>query len=348
MERAAMMADACAPDRPADQNPGLVLGAAGAAAARGGRDKLTVIAAPGLASFGGWLEQLLAESLGKRGLGVVPVAGEALGTPRSYGDDRFFAQVRLATSPSPEQDRSVSALERAGHPVVRIDVSDPNDLGQEFFRWEMATAVAGAILGVNPFDQPDVEAAKSAARRVTAAYEESGALPPEAPVLEGDGLKLFADPVNAQALSSAARDHTPAAWLKAHLARIGERDYFALNAFLEMSPENDAALQAVREAVRQKTAAATTLGYGPRYLHSTGQLHKGGPASGVFLVITAEDGQRLPIPGRRFDFGTLARAQARGDIDVLAERGRRVLRVHLGADVKAGLRALGRAVEKAL
>jgi len=348
LDRAALMADACAPDRPPDQNPGLVLGAVLAAAARAGRDKLTIVAAPALGSFGGWLEQLVAESLGKHGLGVVPIVGEVLGTPRSYGDDRIFVQVRLATGPAPEQDRAVAALERAGFPVVRIEVADANDLGQEFFRWEMATAVAGALLGVNPFDQPDVETAKVAARRVTAAYEQSGSLPPEAPALEGDGLRLFADPANAQALSATARDPSPVGWLKAHLGRIGERDYFALNAFLEMSPENDAVLQGIREAVRHKTAAATTVGYGPRYLHSTGQLHKGGPASGVFLEVTADDAQKVAIPGKRFDFGVLARAQARGDFDVLAERGRRILRVHLGPDVKAGLKALEKAVLKAL
>jgi transaldolase/glucose-6-phosphate isomerase len=301
-----------------------------------------------VAALGGWLEQLVAESLGKHGLGVIPVAGEALGTPRSYGDDRLFVQVRLGSAPAPEQDRAVAALERSGAPVVRIDVAHPDDLGQEFFRWEMATAVAGAVLGVNPFDQPDVEAAKVAARKVTSAFEQTGALPPEAPALEGDGLRLFADPANAAALAAAAREATPAGWLRAHLGRLGARDYLALNAFLETSPENEAPLQSLREAVRQSRKVATTLGWGPRFLHSTGQLHKGGPPSGLFLVITADDAERVPIPGRRFDFGVLARAQARGDFDVLAERGRRVLRVHLGADVRAGLRALDRAVQKAL
>jgi transaldolase/glucose-6-phosphate isomerase len=348
LDRAAQMVEACAADVPADRNPGLVLGAVMAAAARLGRDKLTIVAAPAIASLGAWLEQLVAESLGKHGLGVVPVAGEALGTPRSYGDDRVFVHVRLASAPVPEQDKAVAALERAGFPVVRIEVPGPDDLGQEFFRWEMATAVAGAILGVNPFDQPDVEAAKAAARRVTSAYEQTGALPPEAPALEGDGLRLHADPANAAALAAAARDQSPAGWLRAHFGRIGERDYFALNAFLAMTPENDAVLQGVREAVRQARKVATSVGYGPRFLHSTGQLHKGGPPSGVFLMVTADDADRIPIPGRRFDFGVLARAQARGDFDVLAERGRRILRVHLGSDVRAGLRALERAVQRAI
>jgi len=346
LDRALLMADACAPDRPASGNPGLVLGVALGAAARGGRDKLTLVCSPAIAALGGWLEQLVAESLGKHGLGLVPVAGEALGTPRSYGEDRFFAYVRLASAASPEQDKAVAALERAGFPVVRIELADPNDLGQEFFRWEVATAVAGAVLGVNPFDQPDVETAKVAARRVTAAFEESGALPPEVPVLEGDGMRLFADPGNAQALSASARDQSPAGWVRAHLARLGKGDYLALNAFLEMSPSNDAVLQEIREAVRQSARVATTVGYGPRFLHSTGQLHKGGPNSGVFLEVTADDAERVPIPGRRFDFGVLSRAQARGDFEVLAERGRRVLRIHLGSDVKAGLASLRRTVLK--
>jgi transaldolase/glucose-6-phosphate isomerase len=254
--------------------------------------------------------------------------------------------VRLTFAPSEEQDRAVAALERAGAPVVRIDLSDPSDIGQEFFRWEIATAVAGSILGVNPFDQPDVEAAKVAARKVTAAVEETGTLPPETPVLQGNGLRLFADPENARALADAARESTPAAWIRAHLARLGKGDYLALNAFLEQSAPVTAALQEIRESLRASARVATTLGFGPRFLHSTGQLHKGGPASGLFLQLTADDAEALPIPGRRFGFGELCRAQARGDQEILAARGRRILRVHLGADVKAGLTALRRAVAR--
>jgi transaldolase/glucose-6-phosphate isomerase len=346
LDRAARMADACGADHRGEDNPGLVLGVVLGVAALGGRDKLTLVVSPGLANLGDWLEQLVAESLGKHGKGVVPVAGEALGQPRSYGEDRLFVQVRLSSAPSAEQDRAVAALERAGFPVVRIDVADPSDLAQEFFRWEVATAVAGAILGVNPFDQPDVEAAKVVARRMMAAYDETGALPPELPVLDGEGLRLFVDPAGAQQLAAAAREQTPAGWLKAHLSRLGKGDYLSLNAFLEMSPQNQAVLQEIREAVRASSHDATTLGFGPRFLHSTGQLHKGGPGSGVFLVITADDAERVAIPGRRADFGVLARAQARGDQEVLAERGRRVLRVHLGADVKAGLSTLRRLVQK--
>jgi transaldolase / glucose-6-phosphate isomerase len=344
LDRALVMADACAADRPGEENPGLVLGVVLGAAARDGVDKLTLVSSPRIAGLADWIEQLVAESLGKQGKGIVPVVGEPVGPVRGSGEDRLFVYVRLAGAPSEEQDRAVAALERAGAPVVRIDVSDAADIGQEFFRWEIATAVAGSILGVNPFDQPDVEAAKVAARRVTAAVEETGALPPETHALAGDGLRLFADPDNARILAGAAREPTPAGWIRAHLARLGKGDYLALNAFLEQSAPVAAALQEIRESVRSSARVATTLGFGPRFLHSTGQLHKGGPDSGVFLQITADDAEPLPVPGRRCGFGELCRAQARGDHEVLAGRGRRILRVHVGSDVKAGLAALRRAV----
>lgn len=344
LDRALLMVDACAADRPGEENPGLVLGVVLGAAARDGIDKLTLVTSPGIAGLGDWVEQLVAESLGKHGKGVVPVVGESPGPTRLNGDDRLHVYVRLASAASEEQDRAISALERGGAPVVRIEISDPADLGQEFFRWEIATAVAGAVLGVNPFDQPDVEAAKIAARKVTAAVEESGALPPDEPLVSGDGLRLFADPENARFLADAARDASPASWIRAHLARLGKGDYLALNAFLEQGPVVAAALDEIRAAVRSSAHVATTVGFGPRFLHSTGQLHKGGPNTGVFLEITADDAAPLSIPGRRVGFGELCRAQARGDQEVLSERGRRILRVHLGADVKAGLSALRRAV----
>jgi transaldolase/glucose-6-phosphate isomerase len=344
LDRALVMADACAADQPGADNPGLVLGVALGCAARDGVDKLTLVASPGIAGLCDWIEQLVAESLGKQGKGIVPVVGERPGTGRVHGGDRLHVYVRLAFAPSADQDRAISALERSGAPVVRIDVSDTADLGQEFFRWEIATAVAGSILGVNPFDQPDVEAAKVAARKVTSAVEETGSLPPEVPVLRGDGLQLFADPENARFLAAAARDASPSGWIRAHLARLGKGDYLALNAFLEQGPLVTAALQEIRESVQASARVATTLGFGPRFLHSTGQLHKGGPNSGVFLEITADDAEPLPIPGRRFGFGELCQAQARGDQEVLAGRGRRILRVHLGADLKAGLGALRRAI----
>lgn len=344
LDRAVVMADACAPDHPGADNPGLVLGVVLGAAARDGVDKLTLVASPGIAGLCDWVEQLVAESLGKQGKGIVPVVGERPETGRVHGADRLYVYVRLAFAPSEDQDRAISALERSGAPVVRIDVADTADLGQEFFRWEIATAVAGSILGVNPFDQPDVESAKVATRKVTAAVEDTGSLPVAAPALSGDGLQLFADPENARFLASAAREASPSGWIRAHLARIGKGDYLALNAFLEQSPAVTAALQEIRGSVLAPARAASTLGFGPRFLHSTGQLHKGGPNSGVYLEITADDAEPLAIPGRRYGFGELCQAQARGDQEVLAGRGRRILRVHLGADVKAGLGALRRAI----
>jgi transaldolase / glucose-6-phosphate isomerase len=346
LDRAQLMADACADDRSGSANPGLELGVVLGAAARDGVDKLTLVASPAIAAIADWIEQLVAESLGKRGRGIVPVVGEPVPSPRAIGSDRLVVHVRLASAPSPEQDRAVASLERAGVPVVRIEVADPVDVGQEFFRWEIATAVAGSVLGVNPFDQPDVEAAKEAARRVTAAVEESGALPAESPVLEGDGLRLFADPENAREIAAGAREATPAGWLRAHLARLATGEYLAVNAFLDPRPDTVTLLQEIRAAAGAGARVATTLGFGPRYLHSTGQLQKGGPATGLFLEVTADEGPPLPIPGRRLGFGELCRAQARGDHEVLASRGRRILRVHLGADVRAGLLALRRALPR--
>ncbi len=346
LDRALLMVDACKPDRTGMDNPGLALGVVLGAAARDGVDKLTLVASPGLAGLCDWIEQLVAESLGKQGRGVVPVLGEPVPSPRAPGPDRILVHLRLAAAPDTDQDRAMAALARAGAPVVRIDVAEAADLGQEFFRWEIATAVAGAILGVNPFDQPDVEAAKVAARRVAAQAEESGTPPREVPILAGDGLALHADPATAAALEGAARERTPAAWIRAHLARLRRGDYLAVNAFVDDDPGTRAALDAVRAAVRSSARVATTVGFGPRYLHSTGQLHKGGPDTGVFLLLTADDaGPDLVVPGRRLGFDALARAQAIGDHEALVARGRRVLRVHLGADVGGGLSALRRALQ---
>jgi transaldolase/glucose-6-phosphate isomerase len=345
----AEMVAACASCVPPELNPGVTLGAVMGTLAKAGRDKVTVIASPGIGTLGAWLEQLLAESTGKEGKGLVPIAGEQLGPPDVYGNDRLFVYVRLTSAPSQEQDAAIDALQKAGQPVVRIALADPMDLGQEFFRWEIATAVAGSILGINAFNQPDVEAAKVAARKLTAAYEETGKLPAEAPLLSEGGISLFADPRNADALATAAGGRRGVeAYLRAHLARFKPGDYFAITAYVEMSDANDRELQALRHAVRDARRVATTLGYGPRFLHSTGQLHKGGPNTGVFLQVTSDDAEDLPIPGQKFTFGVLKRAQAEGDFEVLAERGRRLLRVHLGPDAKAGLTRLREMVQGAL
>jgi transaldolase/glucose-6-phosphate isomerase len=348
LDAARRMVNSCGATVPPEENPGAVLGLILGLAAKAGRDKVTITTTPGIADIGAWLEQLLAESTGKQGKGLVPVDGETLGAPGSYGDDRVFAHLRLAGDADGDQETALMALERAGHPVVRISVADRLHLGQEFFRWEMATAVAGAVIGINAFDQPDVEASKVKTRELTAAYEKSGRLPAEKPVLEEGGIALFADPRNAEALAAAARERTLDAWLAAHLARLKAGDYAALLAYVERSAAHHEALQAMRLMIRDRKHVATCLGFGPRFLHSTGQAYKGGPNSGVFLQITAEAAADLPIPERRYSFGIVEAAQARGDFDVLAERGRRALRVHLGPDVAAGLERLAEAVRRAL
>jgi transaldolase/glucose-6-phosphate isomerase len=349
LERTEIMEQACASCVPPETNPGVILGAIMGTLALKGRDKVTIITSPGIGTLGAWLEQLIAESTGKEGKGLIPVDDERLGKPEVYGNDRLFAYVRLSSAPAAEQDNAVAALEKAGHPVVRMELKEPMDIGQEFFRWEIATAVAGSILGINAFNQPDVEAAKIAARNLTAAYEQSGALPPEKPFVQDGGISLFADPRNADAIVTAAGSaRTLEACLKAHLGRIKPGDYFAINAYVEMNEGNQTELQTLRHAVRDARKVATTLGYGPRFLHSTGQLHKGGPNSGVFLQITSDDAEDLPIPGQKFSFGVLKRAQAQGDFEVLAQRNRRALRVHLGADVRAGLAKLREIIQKSL
>jgi len=216
----------------------------------------------------------------------------------------------------------------------------------EFFRWEIATAVAGSVLGINPFNQPDVEASKIETRKLTAQYEQTGALPTEAPFFEGEGAKLFSDPKNVAALAKAEK--SLGGYLRAHLGRLAAGDYFGLLAYVEMNDTHVKELQAIRHAVRDAKGVATCLGFGPRFLHSTGQAYKGGPNSGVFLQITCDDAADLPVPGQKYTFGVVKVAQARGDFQVLADRGRRALRVHLGSDVAAGLRHLRRALEQAL
>jgi transaldolase / glucose-6-phosphate isomerase len=346
LESTAEMVRSCAASAPPLENPGVILGAILGLCQRRGRDKVTMVASKGLADFGAWLEQLLAESTGKLGKGIVPVDGEPLGVPSVYGNDRLFAYLRLAADQDGDQERAVAALEAAGHPVVRITVNDRMQLGQEFFRWEMATAVAGSIIGINPFDQPDVEAAKVKTRELTEAYEKAGALPEERPFFEGDGIRLFADPRNEAALKPQATGL--AAALKAHFGRIGQGDYAALLAYVERSPVHIETIQRIRRAIRDRTKAATCVGFGPRFQHSTGQAYKGGPNSGVFLQITCNDADDLPVPGQSYTFGIVKAAQARGDYDVLAERGRRALRAHTTGDLGKGLETLGRAVEQAL
>ena len=348
LDRTNAMVAACGPEVQAGNNPGVTLGAILSAAYNHGRDKVTIIASPGIYDLGAWLEQLLAESTGKNGKGLIPVDRESLAARETYGDDRVFVYLRLESDANASFDVSVAALEDAGQPVVRISVSDVYNLGQEFFRWEMGTAVAGSIIRINPFDQPDVEASKIATKKLTEEYERSGSLPAETPIFEGEGVKIFADERNANDLNAAVNDRSLRGYLKAHLDRLQPGDYFALLAYLEMNDANEAVLQSARHAVRDRKHVATCLGFGPRFLHSTGQAYKGGPNTGVFLQITCDDAIDLPVPGQKYTFGIVKAAQARGDFEVLAERGRRALRVHLGADVVVGLAKLATAIEKSL
>jgi transaldolase / glucose-6-phosphate isomerase len=341
LDEAAQMADACR-NEDAAANPGVALGVVIGEAAKAGRDKLTILASPGIAPLGAWLEQLVAESTGKNGTAVIPVDLEPRGEASTYGSDRLFVYLRLAADADAEQETFVEQLNRAGQPVVQIDVRDAYGLGQEFFRWEIATAVAGSVLGINPFDQPDVEASKIKTRALTDAFEQEGALPAEAPVVLDTEMAIFTDEANVRALGPVA---TPAEAIAAHLRRVGAGDYVALLAYIDMTTDNFAALQEIRAVIRAQAATATCLGFGPRFLHSTGQAYKGGPDTGVFLQITCDDAQDVAVPGRAFTFGVVKAAQARGDFGVLEERGRRALRVHLGADVAAGLQALRIAVE---
>ena len=339
------MVDACDEDTDAVTNPGVILGTILGIAANQGRDKMTIITSPGIFDLGAWLEQLLAESTGKSGKGIIPVDRERLANPDTYGDDRVFAYLRLESDSDKEQSAAVDALAKAGHPVIRIVLPDIYDLGQEFFRWEIATAVAGSLIGINAFNQPDVEASKVETRNLTTEYESTGKLPPESPFFTGDGAKLYADRTNAAALKGGA---TLADFLKKHLARIGAGDYFGVLGYITMNEAHEEALQTIRLAVRDNKKVATVLGFGPRFLHSTGQAYKGGPNTGVFLQITCDDAVDILVPGQKYTFGVVKAAQARGDFAVLAQRGRRALRVHLGKDVAAGLATLTDAVNQAL
>jgi transaldolase/glucose-6-phosphate isomerase len=351
LTRAQQMVAACGPTVPVERNPGVVLGAILGTAALDPyhRDKLTIIASPGIHDLGAWLEQLIAESTGKDKRGLIPVDRERLAPPQLYGTDRIFVYLRLETNPDAEQDESVAALEHAGQPVVRIVVDEIHDLGQEFFRWEIATAVACSIIEVNAFDQPDVEFSKRATRELTTEYEQTGKLADETPFFKQGGIKLFTNQRNLDQLILAPEEvPSLTGYLRAHLDRLETNDYLAVLAYVEMNEEHETALQELRHAIREQKHVATCLGFGPRFLHSTGQAYKGGPKSGVFLQITCDDREDLDVPGQKYTFGVVKAAQARGDFKVLLDRKRRALRVHLGADVKAGLKRLNEAVKAAL
>lgn len=338
------MVRACAGAVPPAENPGVRLGVALGAAHATGRDKLTIVASQAVAALGAWLEQLVAESTGKRGIAIIPIDSETPRPAESYGQDRVFAYIRSASDPDAAQDAAIAAVAAAGHPVITVTLHAPDQIVQQFFLWEVATAVAGSLMGIDPFDQPDVEASKLKTRALTAAYAQTGALPDEQPFAVFGELALYGDPAQAKDLATP----TLAGVLRQHFARIGTGDYAAILAYVDHNDANIAGLTELRDRIGEHTSAATALQFGPRFLHSTGQAYKGGPNSGVFLQITADDARDLNVPGEKFTFGIAKAAQARGDFDVLTERGRRALRVHVRGQLDVGLSRLRQAVDEAL
>ncbi|MDE0262259.1 MAG: bifunctional transaldolase/phosoglucose isomerase [Bryobacterales bacterium] len=341
------MRTACGPGAPPEENPGVRLGVVLGAAALAGRDKLTFVMSHSVSSLAAWIEQLVAESTGKSGKGIVPVEGETLGEPASYASDRIFVSVALDSDIDQAADQTLGALAKLGHPVVRIGIRQLEDLGQEFFRWEIATAVAGAVLGINPFDQPDVESAKVAARALTSTYEAEGSLPAAEPFLDDSGIRLFADRDYAGRLLRSSRGGGVASVLRAHIGSAGEGDYIALLAYLNRNAAAQAALGRIRDAIRPASGVATCVGFGPRFLHSTGQLHKGGGDNGVFLQIGCDPGREIPVAGRGLSFGVVEAAQALGDFSVLTGLERRALRIHVAALQGAALARLEEAFAEA-
>jgi transaldolase/glucose-6-phosphate isomerase len=336
LDRAECVMHACASCVPTEDNPAARLGAVLGVLANAGRDKLTLSTSADISSLGLWVEQLIAESTGKEGRGIVPVAGETLGAPGVYGNDRLFVHISVG-QPDSDTDNKLRALEAAGHPVVRRALHDPLDLGEEFYLWEMATAIAGRILGINPFDQPNVQESKDNTRRLLEEYKKNGELPEQEVAAEGRGLIAYAERETIDQLGAGASLDE---FVTRHLGRVGESDYVALLDYIQETPEHEEIIQAIRSHLRDALRVATTTGYGPRFLHSTGQLHKGGSASGVFIQVTAETIEDIPLPNEPFTFGILKQAQALGDFQSLASRSRRAIRIHMGDDVAAGLRTI--------
>ena len=346
LQHAKQMVEAC--KKPLGQNPGVRLGLIlGTAAARAGRDKVTLICSRSLYDLGAWLEQLLAESTGKIGKGLIPVDREPAVDAADYGKDRVFAYISYSKDDDTAQSSRIEQIEKSGQPVIRIQIDDLYDIGQLFLQWEIATAVAGSVLSINAFDQPDVEASKVATRQLTAAFEKTGSLPEEQPIADQDGIKLFTDSTNASALRENGAKSV-GDLIRAHLDRIQPGDYFGLLGYIPMFPEYEEKLQSIRKHILETKRVATVLGFGPRFLHSTGQAYKGGPNSGVFIQITCDEAQDLPVPQQKYTFGIVKAAQARGDFEVLADRKRRALRVHLGKDVSKGLDQLANLISAAL
>jgi transaldolase/glucose-6-phosphate isomerase len=350
---AQLMERSCSRSVPVDANPGvqlgLLLGTLASQPSERRKDKLTLICSREIWDLGAWLEQLVAESTGKSGTGLIPISEESLGSPEAYEKDRIFVYLKLDESSEPELDPKVLALEKAGHAVVRITLADKMALGQAFIHWEVATAVAGSCLKINPFDQPDVEASKVETRKLTAEFEKTGELPREEAIVQEGSIQLFANQNNAQELFRLAKEERSLeALLAAHFERVTRGDYVAVLTFAEMSSENWAIVQKLRLRIRDALKVGTTLEFGPRFLHSTGQAYKGGPNTGVFLQLTCEHADDVAIPGHKYSFGVIEAAQAKGDLRVLQERGRRVIHIHLGRDVAADLQRLDEMIDRAL
>ena len=302
------MADSCRNND--GDNTGLLLGTILGICQKRGQDKLTILTGDEIHDLGAWLEQLIAESTGKKGIGIIPVDREPMTDIGKYSRDRVFVGLSTAGGQmSSQKSDLIEALKRSDHPLIDIELDSIEAIGQEFFRWEFATAVAGSIMGINPFDQPDVESAKVEARKLTDEYEKSGSLPPEIPFLEAGGVKLFSSERYASELLTG--DRSVGSVIQNHLSKIKEGDYFALLAYVQMDRENEELLQSIRANVLEKYHVATCLGFGPRFLHSTGQAYKGGPNTGVFLQITSDDEVDLPVPGQKYTFGVVKAAQAR-------------------------------------
>ena len=336
LDATSTMVDACREGKAID-NPGVLLGIILGICHRNGRDKLTIISSPEISDLGAWLEQLIAESTGKSGVAIIPVDQEPILPAASYGNDRIFAFLTLEKDQNPG---FYEELVHHGHPAVRISLTDKRSLGQEFFRWEIATAVAGSLMGINPFDQPDVESAKIEARKITDEYEQTGSLPAETPFIVDDTFSLFSNEEYIDVLKTASTDLSVEGVLTAHLESLRPQDYFAILAFVEMNAPNNEILTSFRQKFVDRYKNATCLGFGPRFLHSTGQAYKGGANNGVFLQITSEDAIDLPVPGQSYTFGVVKAAQARGDLKVLLDRGRRAIRVHINGDTRPGLERL--------
>jgi transaldolase / glucose-6-phosphate isomerase len=351
--QALRMAEACGPRASAKENPGLDLGAVLAEAARAGRDKATFFLSPGVRTFGDWVEQLIAESTGKEGKGILPVVGETIGGPEVYGNDRLFVHIQLNSEVRERIDPKLDALKAAGHPLVSFTLPDKLALGQEFYRWEVATATAGSLLGINAFDQPNVQESKDNTNRLLGEFRTQGKLPENEPVTAAGDLKLYCDASTCAALEKIGKEMGDngsqlETLLTGFLHQVRPGDYVALMAYLEPASAYKAMLRAVRMQIRDALRVATTLGFGPRFLHSTGQFHKGGPANGLFIQITSDDAEDLPVPGEPYTFSVLKRAQALGDLQSLQRRNRRVVRIHVGEKIKSGLDQLLKAVETAV